>query len=51
LILPQKGYRLGASSVPPTGRYPKMAGFRIRVFSLVGTLVALASVVGTSKSF
>jgi len=28
-----------------------MTGFRIRVIGLVGTLVALAAIVGNSKSF
>jgi hypothetical protein len=51
LNLPQKGYTLAASSVSASRRFPGMTGFRIRVTGLVGTLVALAAVVGTSKSF
>jgi hypothetical protein len=51
LILPRKGDTLAQSSVPPEWRYPGMTGFRIRIVSLMGTLVAIAAVVGNSKSF
>jgi hypothetical protein len=51
LILPLKGDTLAPSSVPPEWRYPSMTGFRVRIVSLMGTLMAIAAVVGNSKSF
>jgi len=51
LIVTQKGYTLGPSSVPPEWRFPGMTGFRIRAAGLIGTLVAIAAVVGNTKSF
>jgi hypothetical protein len=51
LKVPQKGYTLAASSVSPFRRFPEMAGFRVRAAGLIGTLVAIATVVGSSKSF
>jgi hypothetical protein len=51
LSVTQKGYTLDRSSVPPEGRHPVLAGFRVRSAGLIGTLVAIAAVVGSSKSF
>ena len=51
LILTLKGDTLAAPSVPPEWRFSRMTGFRIRILSLMGTLVAIAAVVGNSKSF
>jgi hypothetical protein len=51
LSVTQKGYTLDLSSVPPEGGYPVLVGFRVRVAGLIGTLVAIAAVVGGSKSF